>query len=754
MSIPAPSDPAPSDPAPSDGSTLPEPSVILDGLRQKQYGELAAWLEQILSDHPNEAIACAWLGLVRLLQGQEDEAQWLWLMPVVDASPEVVDQWTAQLGQILDTAARSDELNENPMAAWTIRAALRAIAPGHLSNELRWLQVSLRLDRLPLEEFDAVELANRLTDGGMRMDDRPVVQAVLQQLLDRFPDHTPLADLVRAGLPYVDDRAVWSTRLIKKASDLARFFRRNDLACRYGEMSLMLNPQNTEALLRLSVFYQDAGRHEEGIALARQYAGGCQTALQRMMGNVVLLRSLMSAGAYWQEAEAVQEQGRQLVRELIETHPINPDEFLDPSILSGPVFFYPYFRDRPRMDRPLQNQLMALGQRAVDAYLNKSIPDYVPYPKAMLNRATDGRRLRIGYISRYLYRHSIGWLSRWLLHHHDRDRFDIYVYFNHNFRVDDFMQQWFARHATVARAVEGDALGLAKLIRDDEIDILVELDSLTADYTLGILALKPAPIQVTWLGLDASGLPTIDYFIADDYVLPSDAQSYYTERIWRIPQTYIAVDGFEVGVPDLTREQLGIPAEATVYLSAQSSAKRHPDTIRMQMRILQQVPNSYFLLKGTGDQEKLQAVFTQIAAAEGVAADRLRFLQRERYEETHRANLAIADVVLDTFPYNGATTTLETLWMGIPLVTRVGEQFAARNSYGMMMNAGITEGIAWTDEEYIGWGIRLGQERELRDRVRWALRQSRHTAPLWNGQQFARRMEAAYEEMWHIYLNS
>jgi predicted O-linked N-acetylglucosamine transferase (SPINDLY family) len=120
----------------------------------------------------------------------------------------------------------------------------------------------------------------------------------------------------------------------------------------------------------------------------------------------------------------------------------------------------------------------------------------------------------------------------------------------------------------------------------------------------------------------------------------------------------------------------------------------------------------------------------------------------------HRANLGIADVVLDTYPYNGATTTLEVLWMGIPLVTRVGEQFAARNSYTMMMNAGITEGIAWTDEEYVEWGIRLGKDAALRQQISWQLRQSRQTSALWNARQFTREMENAYEQMWQRYLEA
>ncbi|MCY7393718.1 MAG: hypothetical protein LH647_20125, partial [Leptolyngbyaceae cyanobacterium CAN_BIN12] len=142
-----------------------------------------------------------------------------------------------------------------------------------------------------------------------------------------------------------------------------------------------------------------------------------------------------------------------------------------------------------------------------------------------------------------------------------------------------------------------------------------------------VMSLKPAPVQVTWLGWDASGISTIDYFIADPYVLPEAAQEYYTEKIWRLPETYIAVDGFEVGVPTLRRDQLGIPADAVVYLSAQRGYKRHRDTAQLQLKILKAVPNSYFLIKGLADQDAVKAFFTQLADEAGVARDRRSFSQ-------------------------------------------------------------------------------------------------------------------------------
>jgi predicted O-linked N-acetylglucosamine transferase (SPINDLY family) len=272
------------------------------------------------------------------------------------------------------------------------------------------------------------------------------------------------------------------------------------------------------------------------------------------------------------------------------------------------------------------------------------------------------------------------------------------------------------------------------------------------DFTGEVKSLKPAPIQVSWLGWDASGLPAVDYFIADPYVLPDSAQNYYAEKIWRLPHTYIAVDGFEVGVPTLRRDLLDIPSEAVVYYTGQRGYKRHPNTARLQMQIIKAVPNSYFLIKGLAEEESIKMFFYQLAEEEGVECDRLRFLPPTPSEAIHRANLGIADIVLDTYPYNGATTTLETLWMGIPLVTRVGEQFAASNSYTMMMNVGVTEGIGWTDEEYVEWGVRLGTDSSLRQDISWRLLQGRQTSPLWNAQSFTQEMEKAYQQMWLTYL--
>ena len=420
--------------------------------------------------------------------------------------------------------------------------------------------------------------------------------------------------------------------------------------------------------------------------------------------------------------------------------------------LLTPSFAIPHIKDSPADFRAIQNQVAQIFQANIQAFAQEQANRY---SRRIINNQgsrISTKPLKIGYLSYALRNHSVGWLARWLFQHHNREKLEIHAYFVDYKLVDDWLQEWYVNQASHAYKLGMNGMEIAEKIYQDEIDILIDLDSITLDISSEVMALKPAPIQVTWLGWDASGIPAIDYFIADPYVLPDLAQDYYTEKIWRLPQTYIAVDGFEVGVPTLRRDQLDIPADAVVYLSAQRGYKRHPETIRWQMKIIKEVPNSYFLIKGLSEEEAIKKFFYEIAEEEGVECDRIRFLPQVALEATHRANLGIADVVLDTYPYNGATTTLETLWMCIPLVTRVGEQFAARNSYTMMVNAGITEGIAWTDEEYVEWGVRLGKDKALRDKIACQLKASRQTAPLWNAKQFTLEMEKAYEQMWQRYI--
>ncbi|WP_205369935.1 O-linked N-acetylglucosamine transferase, SPINDLY family protein [Thermoleptolyngbya sp. PKUAC-SCTB121] len=721
-------------------------------VRAERYDAAAVALEQLIEENAAIPSAVWHLGLVRLLQKQEEEAQLLWTMMMSEAAPDQLEPWTTELSNLLHTEALRQQRKGQAQAAWLIRRHLREVNPADWQNALHLVELELELKQFQansLEELGLIEWLRTEQPAAAEMEH---LSTLVKQLLETIPYETAVIALVQAFIPRVEQPADWIDPLLAAAYNISSKIINYSRAIPYAELCHQIDPYHSATLLRLSAYYQDSEQYDKGIDFAERFLAGTQTTLQRWMGTAMLLRGLMIRGGQWERVTATLQDITALSETFLAEYEFKDDQLLDASILTASMYFYPYVSDSPRETRSLQNRVAKLYQDDLTASVKQKSDLYIPYPQAPLVRSVERKKLRVGYISRCMRAHSVGWLSRWLLHHHDHDRFDIHVLFNQQIEPGAFGREWFASKADSAYAIEGDILGIAKTIREDEIDILVDLDSITSDLNMGVLALKPAPVQVTWLGMDASGLPAVDYFIADSYVVPDDADEYYAETIWRLPQTYLAVDGFEVGVPTLRRDDLGIPSHAVIYLSAQIAYKRHPETVRRQMQILREVPNSYFLIKGAGDSESVRSLFLQIAEEEGVAGDRLRFLSRDKTELDHRANLAIADVVLDTFPYNGATTTMETLWMGIPMVTQVGKQFASRNSYGMMMNAGITEGIAHTPEEYVEWGVRLGKDAKLREEIQAKLRRSRQTSPLWNARQFTRDMERAYEQMWERYL--
>lgn len=719
-------------------------------IKQKNYAEAASLYEQAIESEP-EVKSHYWnLGLLLLLQGQEAEAQTAWLFGMADAEPDQVGNLTAELIQVLRTEAERQDSTGDRRVAWAIRQHIREIEPSNINNLLHIIDASVELSTFTKEDLDFLGIIEALSQAQVEEVDSELLGQVLQRVLDYGKSETSLLEFAEVCLPYFNKAQSLINILLPISHKIAYAKKDPALAAALLELCLRLSPHEQEVLRHLASFYQNAGEYNKGIEAAKFCYSLMTEVSDQIFANHLILRGLMSAGGYWQEACGIFQRHEQLILSLSQQNPRSLEQVPTLRLFTSP-FFFPYFRDDLKQNRKVQNSVAQVCQSNVRGYANEQ---FEKYRKKFLNSQTTiikSKPLKIGYLSHCLRSHSVGWLARWLFQHHDRNNFKIYSYFIGYKQIYDPLQEWYVAQSNYAYKSgldeQDDALKIAEKIYEDEIDILIDLDSITLDISCEVMALKPAPVQATWLGWDASGLPSIDYFIVDPYVLPDWADAHYQEKLWRLPNTYIAVDGFEVGVPNLRRDHLNIPQDAVIYLSGQRGYKRHIDTARLQMRILKEIPNSYFLIKGLSDQGAIAKFFTQLAEEEGVNCDRLRFLPDVGSEAVHRANLGIADVVLDTYPYNGATTTLETLWMGIPMVTRVGEQFAARNSYTMMINAGITEGIAWTDEEYVDWGVRLGTDIALRQQISWKLKQSRKTAPLWNAKQFTLEMEQAYQRM-------
>ncbi len=709
--------------------------------------------EQNITENPQEVTSYWYLGLALLLAGREEEAQIAWMTPMLEFGEEESEQWLLQLTEILLNAAQQQETDSQCQLAWVIRQHIREFVPGDINNLLKIIElnIDLEIEDLQTNVNQLIAIISELIEPPI-FDEKLLVQ-LIEKLLRPNPVNPPafIDKLVEAFIPYLINSQTIIQLLIHKADAYSHFFD-YQMSLYFAKIAYNLRPNNLACLGKIIFSLQSlsGSYNKESIDWANKYLEIAQEPIDKILGTHFLLTGFLQSLDYPEQAVQIYQQYKQLLSDLVNNQ--TESKSLIEILAMGHLFLY--MEDNPHENRLIRNRLAALCQKMIWNEYSQEINIY----QQRFNKprpALSERPLRIGYVSECFISHSVGYLAWWLLKYHNRQEFDIHLYSLRERIYDPQQQAYQNEFGDHFHQLCPPILTVTDKIYQDEIDILVDLDSLTSYSNCAILALKPAPIQVSWLGYDGTGFPTVDYFIADNYVLPASAQNDYTEKIWRLPQNYIGIDGFNVGTPTISRESLDIPNDGIIYFSSQTGLKRNPDNIRLQMQIIKQVPNSYFLLKSyRSNHEDLQNFIALLAEAEGLDLECFRFLPSAPTDMEHRANLAIADIVLDTYPYNGATTTLETLWMGVPIVTRVGEQFAARNSYTMMMNAGITEGIAWSDEEYVEWGVKLGKDEKLRQEIVWKLRKSRQTSPLWNGKKFAREMENAYLQMWQRYIDN
>ena len=720
-------------------------------MSENVWSEAAKHYESLIERQPEVKSNYWYLGLTLLLQGKEEEAQLTWLTALAEGEPEEIDNWTQELREVLNQEAIKCTNEEDHQIACTIRKYIQELEPDNIDNLIQVVYLAIEANLFNSEDTSLSQLTQLLQAEEEQQFKADLLLSLLEKVLEHHSRHSDTVNFIQSVINKLRKLTDYADKVqqivFTKAIPLINSSP-PQVALPFAELCHTLQPENISVLANLANLCQNTGKYRESVQYAEKMLAYSQDVEDKVAACYLKVRGLMRAVGLWQEAQVTYQQLQVYLNELIQSQKYVAENHL--LSFTSTIVFSNYLGDQPQKAHQLRNQVGEFCQQGIRKLYNTQTQ---VFQSDFTNKTKNSQAkcLKIGYLSSSLRQHSVGWLARWLFKYHNQEKFVIHGYSLG--QTNDRIQQFIAHYTTQFNdlSTAENILEIATKIHKDEIDILIDLDSLTSTEVCGVMALKPAPIQITWLGTDASGIPAIDYFIADPYVLPESASEYYAAKIWRLPNTYIAVDGFEIGVPTLRRDELNIPEDAVIYLSAQTGYKRHPHTARLQMKVIKEVPNSYFLIKGLADEESIKKFFTQIAIEEGVEVERLRFLSKVATEEIHRANLGIADIVLDTYPYNGATTTLETLWMGIPLVTRVGEQFAARNSYTMMKNVGVEAGIAWSDEEYVEWGIRLGKDAALRQEVAWQLRKSRQTAPLWNAKQFTREMEKAYQQMWQQY---
>jgi protein O-GlcNAc transferase len=353
--------------------------------------------------------------------------------------------------------------------------------------------------------------------------------------------------------------------------------------------------------------------------------------------------------------------------------------------------------------------------------------------------AGPGRKLRVGYVSADFKRHSLAYFIEPLLANHDRDRFEVYCY--SNTRKTDEVTDQLRNHVSQWRditAVSDEAA--AGLIGQDGIDILVDLSGHTAGSRLLVFARKPAPVQLTFLGYpNTTGLATMDYRISDGYMDPPGiADAFYTEQLLRMPHSLWCYRP-PAPTPDvnpLPALQLG----ATTFGSLHSFTKLNRTVIDLWARILARAPDSQLLLAGAPAGEtgtRLRERF----AAHGVDAARVHLIGKVNFDDYLKLYHRI-DIALDAFPYTGGTTTCESLWMGVPVVTLAGTYAVARAGVSLLTSAGLTELIADSPERYVEIAVDLAHDTHRLVGLRGSLRERMQRSPLMDETAYTRAFEA------------
>lgn len=360
--------------------------------------------------------------------------------------------------------------------------------------------------------------------------------------------------------------------------------------------------------------------------------------------------------------------------------------------------------------------------------------------------APGGRRLRIGYVSSDLRTHAVGYLMAQLFEMHDRNAVEVFVYYI-GIPADDAIAQRIkgdAEHWANLRGVSDD--DAAAQIAADEIDILIDVNGHTREARLGIFARRPAPIQVNWLGYPGTmGSPYHHYVIGDDWVIPRDAELYYSEKVLRLPCYQPNDTKRVVAEKGMTRAEAGLPEDAFVFCSFNAAHKVTRYSFERWMQILQRTPNSVLWLLDYN--AETNARLREEAQKLGVAPERLVFAPKIA-NAYHLARYPLADLFLDTVPYGAHTTASDALWMGVPVITYSGRCFASRVCGSLVRAAGLPELVTDSPEAFVERAVTLATTDRLSLRgYRERLIAGRDSCTLFDIKLLTRSLEALYGDM-------
>ncbi|MCG2586642.1 glycosyltransferase [Massilia sp. TS11] len=515
------------------------------------------------------------------------------------------------------------------------------------------------------------------------------------------------------------------------------------------EAALAQNPAFAEARLNLGTLHERQGRPDEALAIWR--AGLAHGDLGHEHDRAMRLQLLNNLGRLleiqkrYPEAEAALADSLRIdnSQQNVITHWV----YLRQKQCAWPVFANDFGLSETEL-RAGMSALATLGLTDAPAeqlaaarrYVEKKV---LPLQSPLCERKSYGHtRLRIGYLSGDFCAHAVSILTAEVYGLHDRSRFEVYG-FDWSREDGTHLQQrvraGFDHHIRLHSLSDEQA---ARLIRAHEIDILVDLHGLTQGTRHDILSWRPAPVQLTWLGFPGpTGLPAIDYVVADRYVLPPALAAHFSEQPLYLPRVFQANDRQRAIGPTGTRAAEGLPEDGTVFAAFNNVFKITPEVFAAWMRILQGVPGSVLWLAVDGAQAR--ANLAREAAAAGVDPARLVFARRAQPQD-YLARYRLADLFLDCYPFGGGTTASDALWAGLPVLTRAGRVFASRMAGSLLHAVGLPELITETLADYEAQAIALGRERARLAALRARLDANRASCDLFDTPRLVRDLEDAF----------
>jgi protein O-GlcNAc transferase len=370
-------------------------------------------------------------------------------------------------------------------------------------------------------------------------------------------------------------------------------------------------------------------------------------------------------------------------------------------------------------------------------------------------KKTDHKKIRLGYFSADFKNHPVALLLAELFELHDRNRFEIYAFSLKGAEQDDEIRSRlsfaFDKFLDVETKTEVE---VAQIARDLEIDIAVDLGGHTEFAPTGIMAYRAAPIQVNYLGYPGTmGAEYIDYIVADPILIPAESRQFYSEKVAYLPDTYMVDDSMRLPSDKVfTRQECGLPEIGFVFCCFNNSYKFNEKMLQSWSNILHSTTNSVLWVSENNEAFRKNLLLEFLKR--GIDGDRIIFAKRVDLMVDHLARLKVADLFLDTHPYNAHTTAVDALKAGVPVLTYLGQAFAGRVAGSLLNAAGLPELIATNLTDYENIAIELAGSPDKLKRLRFKLAENKLIAPLFNTRLFAGNLECAYEQMYNRHLSN